>query len=166
MMRYLKRRRRSVGLNTGFRGLAGFLLAVVMLLSVAAPVGSIRVVKEDSGYAGKYIENNKDVHECAGTQILPDVGRGDTEQYRTQERFAIRGAETIGQRTAYRYRYLQQIRLLLWYLMTGFILPVLFCQRFGGGRVRQRELVSRSRMIVSYIRKADGKKNGLASSIK
>lgn len=79
----------------------------------------------------------------------------------------MRGAESIEYRMSCRYRNLQQLKLLAWCLIAACI--ALSVQQHTSGiarRKRQWELIPRSRMIVAYIRRADGKKNGLASSIK
>ncbi|MFR4350981.1 MAG: hypothetical protein ACLT3H_04825 [Roseburia sp.] len=180
MMRYFLRRRRSAIYGTGFSRLAGLILAAV-LLPLLAPVELRANVRADGAYGGAPVlwERTKTVvkHVVGGLEDVEswDTGatfsapsrQGISEQYTERERFGLKGAEGEEHRTAYRYRYLQQIKLLLWYLLEGLLgLSVLFCQRFGDGRIRQRELVSRGRLIVSYLCRSDGKKNGMTSYIK
>ena len=61
----------------------------------------------------------------------------------------------------------QQLRLLVWLLECGLagLLGALFLLA-GRERGQQWELIPSGRRIVAYIRRADGKKNGLVSSIK
>ena len=75
--------------------------------------------------------------------------------------------ETLRQKSAYRYRNVQQLRLLVWLLECGLagLLGALFLLA-GRERGQQWELIPSGRRIVAYIRRADGKKNGLVSSIK
>ena len=75
--------------------------------------------------------------------------------------------ETLRQKSAYRSRNVQQLRLLVWLLECGLagLLGALFLLA-GRERGQQWELIPSGRRIVAYIRRADGKKNGLVSSIK
>ena len=68
--------------------------------------------------------------------------------------------ETLRQKSAYRYRNVQQLRLLVAGLLGALFLLA------GRERGQQWELIPSGRRIVAYIRRADGKKNGLVSSIK
>ena len=181
MMKYLQRQRKSVVLSTGFKRVCCLILAVVVLLSV---VITARVCRSASGVTEDFIgiyEGTKQVtmsqamservaagiHTGVYAKLSAPMDREAEEQYNTRNLLELRGRAEIGECVAFRYRYLQQIRLFVWYMITGFLLLAgLFYQYYGSGRIRQRELVPRSRMIVSYIRRADGKKNGIASFIK
>lgn len=164
-MRYLQKQRKSVVSDTGFRRYWSLLLGAMILLASAIPQDVSYILEQEQVTA---ICEEPDSCARHGTQILSAPTRRTIDaQYTNRQLYGLRAIEQVEQRTAFCYRYLQQIRLLVWYLLAGFlVLPELFCQRFGDGRVRQRELVSRSRMITSYIKKADGKKNGFTSFIK
>ncbi len=59
----------------------------------------------------------------------------------------------------------RQYRLLIWFLLLGISGGLLLLWRYEKERQRkQKELLSRSRMIVGYMRRADGKKNGIYTS--
>lgn len=181
MMKYLQRQRKSVVLNTGFKRACCLILAFVVLLSVVVTARICRSVSgETEGIAGIYVGTEQmavsqamserhavGIHTGIYTKLSVPMGRKAEEQYNTRNLVELRGRAEIGECVAFRYRYLQQIRLFVWYIITGFLLLAgLFYQYYGSGRIIQRELVPRSRMIVSYIRRADGKKNGIASFIK
>ncbi len=168
MMRYLQRQRRSVISSTGFKRLFGLLLGAIIFLASAIPLhieDNLLTMPE----LRMQTEKLSAIEDCSRTGVetilsVPDRRSVDT-QYTTRENYGLRSIEQIEQRTAFRYRYLQQIRLLVWYLMAGFlVLPVLYQVYFGDGRRRQCELIPRSRMIVTHIKRADGKKNGLLPS--
>lgn len=58
----------------------------------------------------------------------------------------------------------RQYRLLIWFVLLGISGGLLLLWRYEEERQRkQKELLSRSRMIVGYMRRADGKKNGISS---
>lgn len=59
----------------------------------------------------------------------------------------------------------RQYRLLIWFLLLGISGVLLLLWRYEKERQRkQKELLSRSRLIVEYMRRADGKKNGICTS--
>lgn len=169
-MRYLQRQRKSVISSIGFKRLLGLLLGVVILLASVMPVhitdNLLPVTELAMGS-----EELSPIEVCSQIGMVtilsaPDRRSVDT-QYTTRESYGVRSIEQIEQRTAFRYRYLQQIRLLIWYMIAGFLaLPELYQACFGDSRRRQRELIPRSQLIVAYIKRADGKKNGIASFIK
>lgn len=169
-MRYLQRQRKSVISSIGFKRLFGLLLGVSIIVVSVMPLhitdSQLPVAEMMMG-----TERLTGLEVCSQTGMetilsVPDRRSMDT-QYTTRESYGWRSVEQIEQRTAFRYRYLQQIRLLVWYIIAGFlVLPELYQAYFGNGRRRQRELVPRSQMIAAYIKRADGKKNGLTSFIK
>lgn len=180
-MRYLQRQRKSVISSIGFKRVFCLLSAVMILLSAAVPIDLIREMRrgtvqqgacapgEGDGFRQGYCVSSG-IGELLGAAAMvltvPSAPRAE-EQYSGRELLGLRSIESLGRQTAFRYRYLQQNRLFVWYVILAFLLlPELLLQFFGSGRKRQRELISRSRMIVNYMRKADGKKNGIASSIK
>lgn len=181
MMRFLQRQRKSVVLSTGFNRACCLILAVIVLLSVIVTAGICRKVVSEPENVGRLIELAVEavapapmiegltagIHTGVITKLSAPMSREAEEQYNTRSLLELRSRAEMGERVAFRYRYLQQIRLFVWYIITGFLLLAgLFYQYYGGGRIRQRELIPRSRMIVSYICRADGKKNGIASFIK
>lgn len=170
MMKYLQRQRKSAILSIGFKRLSGLLLGVAILLASVIPVhitDNLLPTSELTMGTEKLV--SLEVCTRTGMETIlsaPDRRSVDT-QYTTRESYGVRSVEQIEQRTAFRYRYLQQIRLLVWYMIAGFFaLPELYQACFGDGRRRQRELIPRSQMIVAYIKRADGKKNGIPSFIK
>lgn len=181
MMRYLQKQRKSAISSIGFKRAVCLLFAVMILLSSAVPMDNLRDMKREAALQETYAPDVPDGlppggHALSGMRevlkaavmilSMPSVPRAE-EQYTGRELLGIRSIESLGQQAAFRYRYLQQNRLLVWYVILAFLLlPGLLRQYFGSGRKKQRELVTRSRMIVIYMRKADGKKNGIAFSIK
>lgn len=181
MMRYLQRQRKSVISSTGFKRVFCLLSAVMILLSAAVPMDNLRDMKREAvqqvqrvpdGPGGSQLgycvaSGGGEVLQAAVSMLSVPSARRSEEQYTGRELLGMWNIEALGQQVTFRYRYLQQSRLFTWYVILGFLLlPELLRQYFGGGRKKQRELVPRSRMIVTYMRKADGKKNGIASSIK
>lgn len=180
MMRYLQRQRKSVVLSTGFKRVCCLMLSLVVLLSV---VVSSRISRSASDWmedlAGICEETEQvtaahasgerlasGIYTCIYTKLSVPMKPKAEEQYNTRNLVELRGRAEIGECVAFRYRYLQQIRLFVWYIITGFLLLAeLFFQYYGSGRIIQRELIPRSRLIVSYICRADGKKNGITSFI-
>lgn len=169
-MKYLQRLRQSVISNTGFRRFLSLIFGFVVLLSAVIPADGCnfwQVSAEGETAAYNLLEAGRVGQSKVRMQLMAPNRRVQNAQYTTRELYGLRGVQIIEQKTAFRYRYLSQIRLLVWYLIAGFlVLPELLYQCYGDGRRLQRELIPRSRMIVNYIKRADGKKNGLSSFIK
>lgn len=166
-MRYLQRQRKLIRSEAGFNRCVCLLLCMLILLSVLIPGGSMQGNLLPDG-------DREEVQFCStgagagkAAVIFAPMQQKAEVQSAGRELGVIRTVETLEQRTAIRYRNLWQIRLLVWCLIAGsFVITASFAVFLGSGGKRQWELISRSRMIVAYIRKADGKKNGLTSSIK
>lgn len=169
-MKYLQKLRQSVISNTGFRRFLSLFFGVIVLLSTLTPVDGynfLQVSVEEETAAYELLQAGRAGQSKVRMQLMAPNRRVQNAQYTTRELYGLRGVQSIEQKTAFRYRYLSQIRLMVWYLIAGFLmLPELLYQCYGDGRRLQWELVPRSRMIVNYIKRADGKKNNLSSFIK
>lgn len=166
MMRYLPRRRKSIRFEACSKRCGCLLLAVMLLLSVLLPGESVREVQKNQPQ-GTVWEKYPVQFEAENTSVIaaPMYRRADV-QVTGREISGVRSAESIESRTNYKYRNLQQFRLLMWCLAAACIAAVRLYSFGTARRRRQWELIPRSRMIVAYICRADGKKNGLVSSIK
>ena len=154
MMKYLQRQRKSVVLSTGFKRVCCLILAVIVLLSVVA---AARICRSASGVtedlSGIYNGTEQvtmsqamserltvGIHTGVYAKLSAPMDREAEEQYNTRNLLELRGRAEIGECVAFRYRYLQQIRLFVWYMITGFLLLAgLFYQYYGSGRIRQQE---------------------------
>lgn len=145
------------------------LLIAAMLVAAALPNG----VRESGP-----LDSVKRMGQTGGQEFCPDRKQtGTMVASPNEERPEVEAAgrelseahviETLRQKSAYRYRNVQQLRLLVWLLECGLagLLGALFLLA-GRERGQQWELIPSGRRIVAYIRRADGKKNGLVSSIK
>lgn len=90
----------------------------------------------------------------------------NTEQYTTRETSGQKTVSFLGEQTFRRLRYIQQYRQWTYVTANAFsIFPELFKQYFSMGCKEQKELLTRSRLIVEFICRADGKKDGILSLI-
>lgn len=153
-MRYLQKQRKSIILKTGSSYKVSLFLAFAIALSVLIP-GQLQEIS----YRGNFQLGCQEACISAPSLLSHDViiNRREGSQ---------RVLEALEQRTGNVTRYVQQVRMLL-------VLAVVFALQmeppeplFQWAGHEQRELVFRDRMIVEYIRRADGKKNGIFSSIK
>lgn len=165
MMRYLQKQKQSVISNTGFKRRCYLLAAILLLLSVTLPLAVVGDMP-----AAHDIRVQIDTQQSTDTpiQTLSKPSMHSNElQYAVRENDVLRGAQMLQWRTSFRYRNLQQVRLFVWYIMVGLLfLPVLLFACFGDGKRRQQELIPRSLKIVLYRNRSDGKKEGIAFSIK
>lgn len=167
MMRYLQRQRKLIRSEAGFNRCVCLLLCMFILLSVLIPGESMQGKRLPDAEREEWQLGATGAGAEKVAVIFAPVQQKAEVQSAGRELGIIRTVETLEQRMAFRYRNLWQIRLLVWCLLAeGFVAHALFAVFLVGGRKRQWELVPRSRMIVAYICRADGKKNGLASSIK
>ena len=169
MMRFLQRQRKSIRSGEFFKCHLCLLLIAAMLVAAALPNG----VRESGP-----LDSVKRMGQTGGQEFCPDRKQtGTMVAAPNEERPEVEAAgrelseahviETLRQKSAYRYRNVQQLRLLVWLLECGLagLLGALFLLA-GRERGQQWELIPSGRRIVAYIRRADGKKNGLVSSIK
>ena len=169
MMRFLQRQRKSIRSGEFFKCRLCLLLIAAMLVAAALPNG----VRESGP-----LDSVKRMGQTGGQEFCPDrkqtgamVAAPNEERPEVEaagrERSEAHVIETLRQKSAYRYRNVQQLRLLVWLLECGLagLLGALFLLA-GRERGQQWELIPSGRRIVAYIRRADGKKNGLVSSIK
>lgn len=169
MMRFLQRQRKSIRSGEFFKCHLCLLLIAAMLVAAALPNG----VRESGP-----LDSVKRMGQTGGQEFCPDRKQtGTMVASPNEERPEVEAAgrelseahviETLRQKSAYRYRNVQQLRLLMWLLECGLagLLGALFLLA-GRERGQQWELIPSGRRIVAYIRRADGKKNGLVSSIK
>ena len=169
MMRFLQRQRKSIRSGEFFKCHLCLLLIAAMLVAAALPNG----VRESGP-----LDSVKRMGQTGGQEFCPDRKQtGTMVASPNEERPEVEAAgrelseahviETLRQKSAYRYRNVQQLRLLVWLLECGLagLLGALFLLA-GRERGQQWELIPSGRRIVAYIRRADGKKNGLVSSIK
>ncbi|MBP3487596.1 MAG: hypothetical protein J6K53_04285 [Roseburia sp.] len=172
MTLYLQRRRKSIRFEAGSRRCGCLLLAVMLLFSVLLPCESAWDVPksqtQETGWEMYLTEFGPQEASVAETSVVaaPLYRRADV-QVTGREISGARGVQSIEYRMSCRYRNLQQLKLFAWCLLAACI--ALAVQQHSSGiarRKRQWELVPRSRMIVDYICRADGKKNRLTSSIK
>ena len=158
MMRFLQRQRKSIRSGEFFKCHLCLLLIAAMLVAAALPNG----VRESGP-----LDSVKRMGQQTGTMVAaPNEERPEVEAA-GRELSEAHVIETLRQKSAYRYRNVQQLRLLVWLLECGLagLLGALFLLA-GRERGQQWELIPSGRRIVAYIRRADGKKNGLVSSIK
>ncbi len=165
MMRYLQKQKKSVTSSTGFSRWCYLSAVILLLLSVIIP----HIVMEDVPAA-------HDIKDRISTWQLTDTSvqsfskpslHSNEQQYAARENDVLRGIQMLQQRVSFRYRNLQQVRLVVWYIMAGlFLLPVLLWAYCGDGKRRQQELIPRSLQIVRFRNRSDGKKEGIAFSIK
>lgn len=169
MMRFLQRQKKSIRSGEFFKCHLCLLLIAAMLVAAALPNG----VRESGP-----LDSVKWMGQTGGQEFCPDRKQtGTMVAAPNEERPEVEAAgrelseahviETLRQKSAYRYRNVQQLRLLMWLLECGLagLLGALFLLA-GRERGQQWELIPSGRRIVAYIRRADGKKNGLVSSIK
>lgn len=165
MMRYLQRQKKSVISNTGFKRWRCLFAAMLLVLPAVfslVMVGDALPVYSRMPSVG--VQNMEEAPEQKLSK--PSVGESE-QQYTVREHFGIGSSQMLQQRLSFRYRYLQQIRLLVWYIFTGFLmLPGLLFAYYGDGKRQQKELIPRSLQIVRYRNRSDGKKEGIAFSIK
>lgn len=165
----LQRQRKSIRSGEFFKCHLCLLLIAAMLVAAALPNG----VRESGP-----LDSVKRMGQTGGQEFCPDRKQtGTMVAAPNEERPEVEAAgrelseahviETLRQKSAYRYRNVQQLRLLVWLLECGLagLLGALFLLA-GRERGQQWELIPSGRRIVAYIRRADGKKNGLVSSIK
>ena len=96
----------------------------------------------------------------------PDLTE-QAQQTLVRERTFSGSAGFLRQHVTFRYRHLQQIRLFVWCMVTGFLLPAaMIFVHCGVIRCRQKELVWRRLWIIRHRNRADGKKERIALSIK
>ena len=169
MMRFLQRQRKSIRSGEFFKCLLCLMLIAAMLVVVVLPNGA-----KEFGFPDNAKQMGKPGGQgyCLGSQPTGTMVSTPTEERSEvettgRELSGVHVVETLEQKSAYRYRNVQQLRLLMWYLECGLagLLGVLFLLG-GRERGRQWELIPSGRRIVAYIRRADGKKNGLVSFIK
>ena len=163
MMRFLQRQRKSIRSGEFFKCHLCLLLIAAMLVAAALPNG----VRESGP-----LDSVKRMGQTGGQEFCPDRKQtGTMVAAPNEERPEVEAAgrelseahviETLRQKSAYRYRNVQQLRLLVWLLECGLagLLGALFLLA-GRERGQQWELIPSGRRIVAYIRRADGKKNG------
>ena len=156
MMRFLQRQRKSIRSGEFFKCHLCLLLIAAMLVA-----DSVKRMGQTGGQ--EFCPDRKQT----GTMVAaPNEERPEVEAA-GRELSEAHVIETLRQKSAYRYRNVQQLRLLVWLLECGLagLLGALFLLA-GRERGQQWELIPSGRRIVAYIRRADGKKNGLVSSIK
>lgn len=165
MMRYLRRQKQSVISKTGFK--RRFYLPATLLLLGAVILPLIAVPDVPWAYGRRFPVSVQNLEEVSIQQTLSKPAALDNEQqYVFRENDVLRDAKILQQRVSFRYRH-QQVRLLVWYIIIGLLLlPVLLFTYCGEGKRRQQELISRSLQIVRYRNRSDGKKEGIAFSIK
>ena len=156
MMRFLQRQRKSIRSGEFFKCHFCLLLIAAMLV-VALPNG----VRESGA-----LDSAKRTGQTGAMVAAPNEERPEVEAA-GRELSEAHVIETLEQKSACRYRNIQQLRVLVWLLECGLagLLGALFLLA-GRERGQQWELIPSGRRIVAYIRRADGKKNGLVSSIK
>ena len=158
MMRFLQRQRKSIRSGEFFKCHLCLLLIAAMLVAAALPNG----VRESGP-----LDSVKRMGQTGGQEFCPDRKQTGTMVAAPNEERPEVEAAGRELKSAYRYRNVQQLRLLVWLLecdLAG-LLGALFLLA-GRERGQQWELIPSGRRIVAYIRRADGKKNGLVSSIK
>lgn len=163
MMRYLQRQKRLAILSDGFKRWCCLSVVFLFLLSVTLPLFTVFAMPP--AYGTK-IPASVQCSENTSLQMILAPSVQDAEQYVVLENDVLRGVRIL-QRVTFRFRYQQQVRLLVWYIMAGMLLlPVLLFTYYGDGKRRQQELIPRSLQIVYYRNRSDGKKEGIAFSIK
>ena len=169
MMRFCKGKGNQSDQGNSLNAISAFCSIAAMLVAAALPNG----VRESGP-----LDSVKRMGQTGGQEFCPDRKQtGTMVAAPNEERPEVEAAgrelseahviETLRQKSAYRYRNVQQLRLLVWLLECGLagLLGALFLLA-GRERGQQWELIPSGRRIVAYIRRADGKKNGLVSSIK
>lgn len=166
-MRYLPRRRKLIRFEAGSRRYGCLLLVAMIFVSVLFPGEGLWDARQNQAQDADirmYLAESG--MQEASVSAAPVYRRADV-QVTGREISGVRGAESIEYRMHYRYRNLQQLRLLAWCLIAACMALSVLRHSFGTARRRRQwELIPRSRMIVVYICRADGKKNRLVSSIK
>lgn len=145
----------------------GIWMTLVVVLSVVAQAAGLK-------YAGHFFRSsefadNQNIWQYGASemQLLPVAVIQATEQYITRETSGQKPAEFLEGQTCRRLRYVQQYRHGINIVANTFsACPRLFGQYFSLGSREQKELLSRSRLIVEFICRADGKKDGIISLIK
>ena len=169
MMRFLQRQRKSIRSGEFFKCHLCLLLIAAMLVAAALPNG----VRESGALdSAKRTGQTGGQEYCVGSKqtgamvAAPNEERPEVEAA-GRELSEAHVIETLEQKSAYRDGNGLQVRVLGWLLECGLagLLGALFLLA-GRERGQQWELNPTGRRIVAYIRRADGKKNGLVSSIK
>lgn len=152
-MRYLQRQRKSVISDIGFKGSAGILLMLVMLLSAL--------------FSGEFlISTDFDRTGMQEQQIstVSSVMEGDL--YTTRESGG-KTAELFGSTMIRQPLHVVRNKITgIAIIMLPAVLPELFKQFWSLGCKDREEILPRGMLLVHFMRIADGKKNGLAISIK
>ena len=137
------------------------LLAVLLfLLTAVTPLSGPAVFPAYDGQApGEFAEED----EFWSASDLTE----QAQQTLVRERTFSAPTGFLRQRVAFCYRYLPQIRLFVWCMVTGLLLPpAMVFVHCGVVRCRQKELVWRRLWIIRHRNRADGKKEGISLSIK
>lgn len=168
MMRFLQKQRKSIRSGEFFKcHLCHLLIAAMLVAALPNGVresGALDSVKRMGQTGGQeYCVGSK---QTGAMVAAPNEERPEVEAA-VRELSEAHVIETLEQKSACRYRNVQQLRVLVWLLECGLagLLGALFLLA-GRERGQQWELIPSGRKIVAYIRRADGKKNGLVSSIK
>lgn len=137
------------------------LLAVLLfLLTAVTPLSGPAVFPAYDGQApGEFAEED----EFWSASDLTE----QAQQTLVRERTFSAPTGFLRQRVAFCYRYLPQIRLFVWCMVTGLLLPAaMVFVHCGVVRCRQKELVWRRLWIIRHRNRADGKKERISLSIK
>ena len=170
MMRFLQRQRKSIRSGEFFKCHLCLLLIAAMLVAAALPNG----VRESGP-----LDSVKRMGQTGGQEFCPDRKQtGTMVAAPNEERPEVEAAgrelseahviETLRQKSAYRYLGMSSSFgswCGFWNVGLAGLLGALFLLA-GRERGQQWELIPSGRRIVAYIRRADGRKNGLVSSIK
>lgn len=164
-MRYLQRQKKSAISSTGSKRWRCMLAAMLLVLPVVFSL--VMVGNTLPAYSRMPLAGAQNLEDAPVQMLSKPPVQENEQQYVVREHFGIGSSQTLQQRVSFRYRYLQQIRLLVWYIITGFLmLPALVFTYYGEGKRQQKELIPRSLQIVLYRNRSDGKKEGIAFSIK
>ena len=164
MMRFLQRQRKSIRSGEFFK----CHLCLFAHSRDACGGGTAKQVRESGP-----LDSVKRMGQTGGQEFCPDRKQtGTMVASPNEEAPEVEAAgrelseahviETLRQKSAYRYRNVQQLRLLVWLLECGLagLLGALFLLA-GRERGQQWELIPSGRRIVAYIRRADGKRTAL-----
>ena len=140
-------------------------MILVVVLSVLAQAAGPKYVAHF--FLSTEAWSGQTTQQSTAVQLAPVAALQNTEHYTTRETSGQKTTEFLEGQTFRRLRYAQQHRQWANLAANVFsVSPDLLKQYFSLGYKEQKELLSRSRLIVEFICRADGKKDGILSLIK